>query len=170
MTANKDFKRFVRSRARATGRSYTATLRHLRRGDAKSPKENSTMKIFGTIPDIRSLDLTRSHQFYCDLLGFDLLLEQAGMLMFGQKGQTGQQITVNGDAAQNPALPPGFTIDVGWPDEVERLFVQAQEVGHTIIEPMHDKAMGVRRFSIIDPDGNRVTVLAHTDLAQQPAR
>ena len=32
--ANKEFKRIVRSGARATGRSYAATLRHLQRGDA----------------------------------------------------------------------------------------------------------------------------------------
>lgn len=33
MTANKDFKRRVRARARRTGESYTAALRHLRRVD-----------------------------------------------------------------------------------------------------------------------------------------
>ncbi|WP_433179508.1 hypothetical protein [Actinoallomurus sp. CA-150999] len=35
MTANKHFKRRVRERARRTGESYTAALRHLRRLDAK---------------------------------------------------------------------------------------------------------------------------------------
>jgi hypothetical protein len=35
MTANKNFKRRVRARARRTGESYTAALRHLRRIDAK---------------------------------------------------------------------------------------------------------------------------------------
>ncbi|WP_345367114.1 hypothetical protein [Actinoallomurus liliacearum] len=35
MTANKHFKRRVRERARRTGESYTAALRHLRRSEAK---------------------------------------------------------------------------------------------------------------------------------------
>lgn len=35
MTANKRFKRRVRERARRTGESYTAALRHLRRSDAQ---------------------------------------------------------------------------------------------------------------------------------------
>jgi hypothetical protein len=35
MTANKHFKRRVRERARRTGESYTAALRHLRRDNAK---------------------------------------------------------------------------------------------------------------------------------------
>src|SRR5690348_8123622 len=35
MTANKHFKRRVRERARRTGESYTAALRHLRRVDAQ---------------------------------------------------------------------------------------------------------------------------------------
>src|SRR5437764_6559830 len=37
MTANKNFKRRVRDRARRTGESYTAALRHLRQLDVKEP-------------------------------------------------------------------------------------------------------------------------------------
>lgn len=128
------------------------------------------MRIFRTVPDIRSLDLERSKTFYRDLLGFELVMDQDGMLMFGREGNNRQQVTVNGDTAQSPPLPPGFSIDVGWPDEVTRLYEETQRAGHTILEPVEDKPMGLRRFSLLDPDGNRVTVLAHSDPKYQPAR
>ena len=41
MTANKHFKRLVRERARRTGQSYTAALRHLRRDTIREPAMQS---------------------------------------------------------------------------------------------------------------------------------
>jgi catechol 2,3-dioxygenase-like lactoylglutathione lyase family enzyme len=170
MTADKDFKRIVRATARRTGQPYSTVLRRLRARGPAPQKETRDMTIFRTVPDIRSLDLERSKGFYRDLLGFELVMDQDGMLMFGREGYTRQQITVNGDTAQSPSLPPGFSIDVGWPEEVTRLFEEAREDGHTILEPVTDKPMGIRRFSLLDPDGNRVTVMAHSDPRHQPPR
>ena len=66
------------------------------------------MSIFRTIPDVRSLDRNRSKTFYCDLLGFKVLMDQAGMMMFGSGGPERQQVTVNGDTAETSPLPRAF--------------------------------------------------------------
>ena len=68
------------------------------------------------------------------------------------------------------ALPAGFSIDVGYPDAVTDLHDRARREGRVIIDPLADKPMGIRRFSMLDPNGTRLTVLAHIDAAHQPPR
>jgi predicted enzyme related to lactoylglutathione lyase len=170
MTANKDFKRIVRAKARRTGQSYSAVLQRLRTDGREPSKEKLPMTIVRTVPDIRALDLSVSRAFYQDLLGFNLVMDQAGMLMFASPTEPKQQVTLNGDAAESAALPPGFAMDVGFPDSVTDLHARAVSQGCVIVEPLEDKPMGIRRFSLLDPNGVRITVLAHLAEAHQPRR
>ncbi len=128
------------------------------------------MTIVRTVPDIRALDLSVSRAFYEDLLGFNVVMDQAGMLMFASPTEPKQQVTLNGDAAEAVALPPGFAMDVGFPENVDELHARAVDRGCIIVESLVDKPMGIRRFSLLDPDGVRITVLAHLDPAHQPRR
>lgn len=107
MTANKDFKRIVRAKARKTGQSYSAVLQRLRTDGRAPSKESIPMTIVRTVPDIRALDLSLSRDFYEDFLGFKLVMDQGGMLMFASPTEPKQQVTLNGDAAEAAALPPG---------------------------------------------------------------
>ena len=66
---------------------------------------------------------------------------------------------MNGDLA---ALPPGFIVDVGTADRVSEIHREATAQGLRIVEQLDDKPWGIRRFSLLDPGGARVTVLAHT--------
>ena len=170
MTANKDFKRIVRAKARKTGQSYSAVLQRLRTDGRAPSKESIPMTIVRTVPDIRALDLDVSRAFYQDLLGFKAVMDQGGMLMFASPTEPKQQVTLNGDAAESAALPPGFAMDVGFPESVTDLHARAVAQGCVIVEPLTDKPMGIRRFSLLDPNGVRITVLAHLDPAHQPRR
>jgi catechol 2,3-dioxygenase-like lactoylglutathione lyase family enzyme len=170
MTANKDFKRIVRAKARRTGQSYSAVLQRLRTDGRRPSKEKLPMTIVRTVPDIRALDLSASRTFYEDFLGFKVVMDQAGMLMLASPTEPKQQVTLNGDAAESAALPPGFAMDVGFPESVTELHARAVDQGCVIVEPLEDKPMGIRRFSLLDPNGVRVTVLAHLAEAYQPRR
>jgi catechol 2,3-dioxygenase-like lactoylglutathione lyase family enzyme len=170
MTADKDFKRLVRAKARLSGQSYSAVQRRLRtHGEQPSP-EIQPMNIVRTIPDIRSLDMTASRAFYEGLLGFKVVMDTAGMLMFASATQPKQQVTINADAAGAIPLPPGFAVDVGYPESVTEIHAQAVARGCIIIEALADTPMGMRRFSLLDPNGARVTIVAHLDAAYQPER
>jgi catechol 2,3-dioxygenase-like lactoylglutathione lyase family enzyme len=170
MTANKDFKRIVRAKAERTGQSYSAVLQRLRTGGQRSSQEKRPMTIVRTVPDIRALDLSASRSFYQDLLGFKAVMDQDGMLMFASPSDPKQQVTLNGDAAESAALPPGFAMDVGYPESVDEVHARAIDQGCIIVEPLEDKPMGIRRFSLLDPNGVRITVLAHLAKAHQPPR
>lgn len=170
MTANKDFKRIVRATARRTGQSYAAVQRRLRADGTESSTERQPMNIVRTIPDVRSLNMPASRAFYEEILGFRVAMEHAGMMILASETQPKQQVTLNADAADAMPLPPGFSVDVGFPDSVREIYERAVSQGHTIIEPMEDKPIGIRRFSLLDPNGTRVTIVAHLDPAYQPAQ
>jgi predicted enzyme related to lactoylglutathione lyase len=170
MTADKDFKRIVRETARRTGQSYAAVQRRLRADGTKPSTERHPMNIVRTIPDVRSLNMPASRAFYEGVLGFNVAMEHAGMMILASATQPKQQITVNADAADAKPLPPGFAVDVGFPENVSEIHERAVAQGVTIIEPMEDKPIGIRRFSVLDPNGTRVTIVAHLNPADQPPR
>jgi catechol 2,3-dioxygenase-like lactoylglutathione lyase family enzyme len=170
MTANKDFKRIVRDTARRTGQSYAAVQQRLRADGALPSTERRLMNIVRTIPDVRSLNMPASRAFYEGVLGFEVAMEHAGMMILASATQPKQQVTLNADAADALPLPPGFAVDVGFPESVKEIHEQAIAQGYTIIEPMEDKPIGIRRFSLLDPNGTRVTIVAHLNPAHQPAR
>ncbi len=128
------------------------------------------MNIVRTIPDIRTLNLPASKAFYESVLGFEVAMEHAGMIILASATQPKQQVTLNGDAADAMPLPPGFSIDVGYPESVTEVHARAVAQGTTIIEPLEDKPIGIRRFSLLDPNGTRVTIVAHLDEKYQPPR
>jgi catechol 2,3-dioxygenase-like lactoylglutathione lyase family enzyme len=169
MTHDKDFKRFVRAKARLAGQSYAAVRRRLQTHGDMPPKEAHPMNIMRTIPDIRTLNMPASRDFYEELLGFKVVMDHGGMLMFASPTQPKQQVIINGAADAIP-LPPGFSVDVGYPESVTEIHGQALAKGCTIIENLVDNPIGIRRFSLLDPNGTRVTVVAHLDPAHQPPR
>jgi len=170
MTADKDFKRIVRAKARLTGQSYAVVQRRLRTHGQEPSTEKTPMNIVRTIPDIRSLNMPASRAFYEEIIGFKVAMEHAGMLILASATQPKQQITLNGDAADAFPLPPGFAVDVGYPESVTDIHARALAQGCTIIEPLEDKPIGIRRFSLLDPNGTRVTIVAHLDEQYQPPR
>jgi catechol 2,3-dioxygenase-like lactoylglutathione lyase family enzyme len=113
------------------------------------------------IPDIRSRDLAATREFYCELLGLAVGMEEGDFAMLGSTDNTSAQLTINDNG--HPGLPPGFAVDVGDAALVHGLFEAVVTRGLPVVEPLHDTPWGIRRFSVIDPNGVRVTIIAHTD-------
>lgn len=163
MTGDKDFKRVIRARATRTGESYVQAMRHLRAQDAAgapAARKEPAMRITRAVPDIRSDDIEASRAFYNGLLGFDVSMEAGKFLLFSSPSDPNIQVSLNGDF---DSLPAGFIVDVGTADRVAEIHAAAVASGLRIIEDVDDKPWGIRRFSLLDPSGSRVTVLAHFD-------
>ncbi len=116
------------------------------------------MTIERAFPDIRSTDLPASKSFYTEVLGFDLSMEERNFLLFSSPSNPKVQVSVNGDFGK---LPPGFSVDVGNAEQVTAIHAEAIARGIRIVEELENKPWGIRRFSLLDPSGQRVTVLAH---------
>jgi ribosomal-protein-alanine N-acetyltransferase len=68
MTADRDFKRIVRTRARKTGESYATARRSLRATD-EAREDVTTMKLDHAVPIMRIFDADKAKEFYVGYLG-----------------------------------------------------------------------------------------------------
>jgi len=117
------------------------------------------VKIRRIIPEINSSDLEATRKFYAGLLGLTVDMEDGDFLMFSSAAAPNSQLVVNDNGHRG--LPPGFAIDVDTADSVTTLHDQCQQRGLVIVEPLDDKPWGIRRFSVLDPNGVRVTIIGH---------
>jgi catechol 2,3-dioxygenase-like lactoylglutathione lyase family enzyme len=119
------------------------------------------MNIQRIIPELRSTDLPATRAFYYDLFGLNLDMHDGAFMMFSSATTPSAQLTVNDNG--HAGLPPGFAIDVGNAHQVSALHEMMRERGFVIVEPLADKPWGIRRFSVLDPNGARVTLIGHTE-------
>jgi catechol 2,3-dioxygenase-like lactoylglutathione lyase family enzyme len=120
------------------------------------------MNITRIIPEIVSTDVAATRAFYCDLLGLQVDMEDGAFLMLSSATTPAAQLIVNDNG--HAGLPPGFAIDLDDAEKVQSLYAEFQRRGFPIVEPLADKPWGIRRFSVIDPNGVRVTVISHVNM------
>lgn len=120
------------------------------------------MPIARIIPEFRSDDLAATEDLYCNVIGLEVTMrEEPGFLMFGSPDVPAAQLIVNDNG--HVGLPPGFAVDVGDPARVDAIHAAVVERGLAVVEPVRTKPWGIRRFSFVDHNGERVTVIAHAD-------
>jgi hypothetical protein len=118
------------------------------------------MPITRIIPEFRSNDLPATEDLYCNVIGLEVSMRaEPGFVMFGSPDVPAAQLIVNDNG--HVGLPPGFAIDVGDPARVDSIHAAVVERGLAVIEPVTTKPWGIRRFSFVDHNGERVTVVAH---------
>lgn len=117
------------------------------------------MSIQRIIPEIESRDMPATRAFYHELLGLKIAMEEGDFLLMQSTASPSAQMIVNDNG--QAGLPPGFAIDIDDPDQVSQLYGELQRRGFAIVEPLSDKPWGIRRFSVIDPNGVRVTIASH---------
>lgn len=71
---------------------------------------------------------------------------------YGEPSFTNIRVSLNGDFD---------SVSAGTSERVHEIADAALEQDLRINEPIDDKPWGIRRFSLLDPSGLRVTVLAH---------
>ena len=122
------------------------------------------MTITRIIPEVRSNNLAETRDFYTGILGLVIDMEEGDFLMMSSPANTSAQLIVNDNG--HAGLPPGFAVDVGNAQQLQQIYQSVIDRGLPIVEPLTDKPWGIRRFSVIDPTGVRVTVISHIDTSQ----
>lgn len=109
-------------------------------------------------------DLASSREFYVDVLGLEIAMEDP---VLGLRSPTDP-------AAQLIICPPGmerpqpqFGIDVGETSAVDAAYDEVVRRGMKVVYPLTDEPWGVRRFFVEEPGGAVVNILAH--IAGYPA-
>jgi uncharacterized glyoxalase superfamily protein PhnB len=119
------------------------------------------MSITRIIPEVRSNNIAATRNFYTNMLGLVIDMEEGDFLMMSSPANLSAQLIVNDNG--HPGLPPGFAVDVGSVERLQQIYQLITEHGLPIVEPLADKPWGIRRFSLIDPNGVRVTIVSHIE-------
>lgn len=117
------------------------------------------MSITRIIPKFRACDIEASQAFYCELLGLMVVMQEENFRMFSSPANPSAQLILN-DIGY-PGLPPGFGVDVGTTERLQEIYDEVIRQGRLLVEPLSDKPWGIRRFSILDPNGVCVTIVCH---------
>jgi catechol 2,3-dioxygenase-like lactoylglutathione lyase family enzyme len=103
-------------------------------------------------------DLAASRDFYVEVLGFQVAMEDPILGVTSPTNPTAQ-ILIPPRRMENP--PPRFGVDVGDPDAVDAAHAEAVRRGLRVVYPLTNERWGVRRFFVEDPSGTVINVLAH---------
>lgn len=124
------------------------------------------MSVTRIIPLIRSTNLEATTEFYTGVLGLSIGMEvpEDRFLAFNSDTAPNAQLIVNDNG--HKGLPPGFAVDVGSSARVSETHTTIQRLGFVVVEPLSDTPWGIRRFSLLDPNGVCVTVIGHLDLVE----
>ncbi|HEX6033680.1 MAG TPA: VOC family protein [Anaerolineales bacterium] len=119
------------------------------------------MNVRRIVVDIQSEDFEENRNFYENLIGLELGMDLGWIMTFGSPGNPAAQLTIirkDLTASVNPTL----TIEV---ENAEAVYANAVEMGFKIVHPLTEEPWGVRRFSVLDPNGEVVNVMSHTKKA-----
>ena len=110
------------------------------------------------IPYADGDDLSASRDFYVDLLGLEVVMEDP-VLGLRSPETPAAQVLIPPRGMEEPQ--PRFGVDVGDPAAVDAAHAEALRRGLRVVYPLTDEPWGVRRFFVEDPSGTVVNVLAH---------
>jgi ribosomal-protein-alanine N-acetyltransferase len=160
VTADKDFKRLVRARARRTGESYAAARQRLLAStsglvarQSLSREDPHTMKFNRVIPVLRIFDADKAKEFYVAYLGMTIDWEhrfEPGLPLYMQVSRGDLVLHLSehhGDGT------PGTVVYVDTTD-VASLHAELHGKGYSHLNPGLDTDEIGTHVSLIDPFGN----------------
>lgn len=112
-------------------------------------------------------DVTASREFYVEVLGLDVGMEEP-VLGLSSPSNPSAQLVVPPPGMDDPQ--PRFGIDVGNTAAVDAAHAEVLRRGLRVAYPLTDEPWGIRRFFVEDPGGTIVSVLAHRDVASHAPR
>ncbi len=113
------------------------------------------MTIKRAVPNISSDRPAETRDFFVDLLGFEVAMDEGWVVTLASPANPSVQVTVIG--SDDPAAP-GISVEVA---DVDAVHASAVERGLEIAYPIRDEPWGVRRFMLREPSGTTVNILSH---------
>jgi uncharacterized glyoxalase superfamily protein PhnB len=117
------------------------------------------------VPNITSAKAEETAQFFVELLGFDIVMDEHSVITLAAAENRSAQINILRSAepvgwTDNPVLTaPQLSLEV---QDVDAVFEAAGKQGLDIRYPLTDEDWGVRRFFVAEPNGLVLNILSHT--------
>lgn len=118
------------------------------------------INILRIVPNIYSIDIEKSRQFYIDFLDMELVMDMEWILTFASKDNPGSQISILqfNEKGKLDNSATFLSIEVS---DIDALYERAKNLKCEIVYPITDEPWGVRRFFVKDPNGATINLLAH---------
>jgi catechol 2,3-dioxygenase-like lactoylglutathione lyase family enzyme len=119
------------------------------------------MNVRRAMPVVVTEDPAAAREFYESFLGFRVVMDEDGLLMFASSTTPTTQLIVawRSPTAVDPAV---VSVDISVEvDDVDAAYVHARANGLEILREIRDERWGIRRFFVRDPAGQVVNVASH---------
>lgn len=120
-------------------------------------------------PVVCSPDLDAARDFYCGLVGLEVVFEGGWYTALAAPGNAEAQAQVAFVAIGHPSVPPAWsrpaagvlvTVDVGAPAAVDEVAERAVAGGVEIVQSLRDEDFGQRHVMLADPNGLIADIVA----------
>jgi predicted enzyme related to lactoylglutathione lyase len=115
------------------------------------------MGVRRVVPVFKAEDPAASGDFYRQVLGLEVAMDQGWIVTFADPDNPVAQISVMREDASAP-VEPDASIEV---DDVDAAHEAAVRMGCEIVHPLTDEPWGVRRFFVREPTGRVLNILSH---------
>ena len=115
------------------------------------------MNIRRVVLNIQSNSFDENRKFYENLIGLEVGMDLGWIMTFGSPSNPTAQLTIL-KKDLTASVNPNLTIEV---EDVEAIHANAIKNGLNIVHPLTDEPWGVRRFFVLDPNGQVVNVMSH---------
>ena len=112
------------------------------------------MKVKRIVPNLAATDVSKAKQFYAEVLGLEVVMDQGWIVTFAAHSKMDPQISIASEGGSGTAVPD-LSVEVDDLEEALRRVRAAGFVGPTSA-PWH-----VRRFYVRDPLSRLVNILVH---------
>jgi lactoylglutathione lyase len=115
------------------------------------------MTVLRIVPNVACADPAQARAFYETIFGLPVVMDLGWILTFGADAPTTPQLSLAREGGAGAPVPD-LSVEV---DDVDSVHRRAVAAGCEILRDLVDEPWGVRRFSVRDPCGKIVNVLAH---------
>ena len=116
------------------------------------------MMVKRIVTNIASTDVSKAKQFYVDILGLDIVMDQGWIATFAaSRAKMAPQISIATEGGSGTPVPD-ISVEV---DDLEEAKRRVLDAGLAIEYGPAKEEWGVRRFYVRDPFGRLVNILSH---------
>lgn len=115
------------------------------------------MKVKRIVTNLAAADLSKVKQFYAEILGLEVVMDQGWIVTLAAPTKMAPQITIASEGGSGTAAPD-LSVEV---DDLEEALRRVRAAGLVVEYGPASEPWHVRRFYVRDPLGRLVNILVH---------
>src|ERR1700748_3865106 len=118
---------------------------------------DNRMKVKRIVTNLATADVAKVRQFYAEVLGLEVVMDQGWIVTLAAPGKMAPQITIASEGGSGTAVPD-ISVEV---DDLDEALRRVHAFGLVVEYGPTSEPWQVRRFYVRDPLGRLVNILVH---------